>query len=79
MTVSINTDKQRQEIREEINFLRSQIVYLINSGSEKMQGLKFAKKLGQLSEALEMHEEKVPRLYELAFASWREAVNKFSN
>ena len=74
------TNKRIQDLREEINFLRSQVVYLVNSGNEKAQGQKFAIKLGRIAEQIETSigsTDKEQRLLDWAFSNWRMANDKF--
>jgi len=76
------TNARIQDLKEEINFLRSQVVYLVNSGSEKEQGREFAMKLGRITEQIETAigfepTEKEQNLFDWAFSNWRMANDKF--
>ena len=76
------TNARIQDLRQEINFLRSQVVYLVNSGNEKEQGRKFAMKLGRITEQIETAigfepNKKEKNLFDWAFSNWRMANNKF--
>ena len=73
-----------QELKEQIKFLRSQVIYLVPSiASEKAQGRKFASELCQLTEQIETRmgfepTEKEQSLFNYAHACYMEAINKFN-
>lgn len=71
-----------KDTRSEINFIRSEVVYLLNSGREQKQGREYAKKLGRISERLETkleveYSERLEKLYEWAYGNWQMAKRKF--
>ena len=68
--------------RSKINFIRSEVVYLLNSGNEKKQGLEYTKQLGRISERLETkleakYSEDLKKLYDWAYSNWKMAKDKF--
>jgi len=76
------TTKEINRYRETVNFYRSQVVYLKNSGREKEQGRAFAIRMGQLTERIETEvgfnpSEKEKSLLDWSFSNWRMANDKF--
>ena len=76
------TNSMIQDLKEEINFLRSQVVYLVNSGNEKKKGREYAIRLGRLTEQIETDigfdaNEKEQNLFDWAYGNWRMANDKF--
>lgn len=77
------TNARIQDLKAEINFLRSQVVYLANSGNEQKQGRKFSIKLRKITEQIETAigfnpSEKEQSLFDWAYGNWQMANNKFS-